>query len=406
MHCRAKIFVIAASLALAFSLSTAAQIGPNSTVPEGFGVCVHFTDPKPGELKMLADSGARWIRTDFYWDRVERAKGQYDFSEYDRLMAALKPYNIRALLILDYGNKLYDDGLAPHTDAGRQAFAQWAAASVRHFQGQGILWEMWNEPDDGFWKPQANVDDYIKLALAVGQALRTSAPGEAYIGPATSGFPASFLEACFKAGLLNYWSAVSIHPYRVRYVPETVFTDYQSLRSLISKYAPAGKKIPIIASEWGYTTDWAFVGNEENQAALFARALLTNSAAGIPLTFWYQWWGDGFALTKGAYSQGHDPVYEPRPSYLAARTLTSVLSGYRFDRLLPASSSDYILQFANGNKTIVAAWTLGSLHGVTVPVKGRFRVIGTKGEALPAPAAGGQGVYITLTQAPQHLVPQ
>src|SRR5215470_18836279 len=132
MHCRAKIFVIAVSLALAFSLSTAAQISPNPTVPEGFGVCVHFTDPKPGEMKMLADSGARWIRTDFYWDRVERSKGQYDFSEYDRLIAALKPYNIRALLILDYGNKLYDDGLAPHTDAGRQAFAQWAAASARH----------------------------------------------------------------------------------------------------------------------------------------------------------------------------------------------------------------------------------------------------------------------------------
>jgi hypothetical protein len=39
MHCRAKIFVIAASLALAFSLRTAAQISPNPTVPRG-SVCV------------------------------------------------------------------------------------------------------------------------------------------------------------------------------------------------------------------------------------------------------------------------------------------------------------------------------------------------------------------------------
>ena len=404
-HC-AKIFAIVAYLVSAFSIRAGAQASLPSTVSDGFGVCVHFTDPKPGEMKMLADSGARWIRTDFYWDHVERTKGQYDFSEYDRLMAALQQYNIHALLILDYGNKLYDDGLAPHTDAGRQAFAQWAAASAQHFQGRGIIWEMWNEPQpDGFWRPKANVDDYIKLALAVGEAIRKSAPGEAYVGPATAGFPVSFLEPCFKAGLLNYWSAVSIHPYR-RSIPETAFIDYQNLSNLIAKYAPKGKQIPIIVSEWGYSTDWGLVGNEENQATLLARALLTNAAAGIPLTVWYQWWGDGFALTKGAYSQGQDSVYQPRPSYVAARNNASVLSGYRFDRFLLNNGSDYALQFRNGDKTLVAAWTMGNAHAATVPVNGRFRVVGTKGEALAVPPAGGRGASITLTQAPQHLVPQ
>ncbi len=264
---------------------------------------------------------------------------------------------------------------------------------------------MWNEPDDGFWRPKANVDDYIKLALAVGQAVRKSAPGEAYVGPATSGFAFPFIEACFKGGLLNYWSAVSVHPYRQRY-PETASVDYQNLRSLIAKYAPTGKQIPIIDSEWGYSTEWGFVGNEENQANLFARALLTDFANGIPLTIWYVWWGDPTALTKGAYTEGRDPVYEPRPSYVAARTMTSVLNGYHFDRQLPASSGDYLLQFRNGNQTSIAAWTTGNPHAVTVPVNGRFRVIGTTGEALPSPPPSGRGISITLTQALQYLVPQ
>ena len=40
---------------------------------------------------------------------------------------------------------------------GRKAFARWAAAAARHFQGRGILWEVYNEPNTKFWKPKADV---------------------------------------------------------------------------------------------------------------------------------------------------------------------------------------------------------------------------------------------------------
>src|SRR3989442_4646158 len=139
---------------------SSAESEPNTAapaIPEGIGVNIHFTDPKPGEMKMLAAAGFRWVRMDFYWQRTEVAKGRYDFTPYDRLMNQLDQYNIRALLILDYANKLYDDGVAPYTDEGRRAFAQWAAASAQHFRGRGILWEIYNEPNIGFWTPHPSV---------------------------------------------------------------------------------------------------------------------------------------------------------------------------------------------------------------------------------------------------------
>src|SRR5678810_219743 len=84
----------------------------------------------------------------------------------DRLMDALAPYGIRAVFILDYSNRLYDDGVSPHTDDGRAAMAAWATAAVRHFAGKGVVWEMWNEPNiKQFWKPRPNVEDYAKLCL-------------------------------------------------------------------------------------------------------------------------------------------------------------------------------------------------------------------------------------------------
>ncbi len=55
--------------------------------------------------------------------------------------------NIRIVFILDYGNDLYGGGNAHHFDAGRAAFARFAAAAARHYRGKGIIWEIWNEPN-------------------------------------------------------------------------------------------------------------------------------------------------------------------------------------------------------------------------------------------------------------------
>ncbi|RLA92371.1 MAG: beta-1,4-xylanase, partial [Deltaproteobacteria bacterium] len=68
---------------------------------------------------------------------MERRCGEYDFSGYDMLLEALEARDIRPLFILDYGNPLYDDGLAPHTDRGRAAFAEFAYQAAACFRGRG-----------------------------------------------------------------------------------------------------------------------------------------------------------------------------------------------------------------------------------------------------------------------------
>jgi len=181
----------------------------------GLGVNIHFTDPRPGEMRMLADGGFRWVRMDLTWAGTERERGLYDFSAYDRLMTALDDASIRALFILDYSNPLYEAQNSVVTEAGREAYARWAAAAASHFAGRGILWEIWNEPNiAGFWKPEPNLDDYVKMARAACRAIRAAAPGEAIIGPAASGVDLAFIRGCLDAGLAEYWDAVSVHPYR------------------------------------------------------------------------------------------------------------------------------------------------------------------------------------------------
>ena len=401
-------------------VSESASFGPE--VPEGFGVNIHFTDPRPGEIKMLSEAGFRWVRMDFKWDLTEKERGRYDFSDYDRLVAALDSYKIHTLFILDYGNPLYDNGAPPRTEAARQAFARWAVAVAKHFAGRGAFWEVYNEPNHSlFWPPQPNAQEYAALALTVGRAFRESVPEEKLIGPATSEIDFDFLESCFKAGLLEYWSAVSIHPYR-RSDPETAAQDYCRLRELIKKYSRVVKsptsnvqrqEIKIISGEWGYSSVWRGL-SEEKQGELLARSWLTNVANNISLSIWYDWRDDGldpkepehrFGTVANLYHDNREPVYDPKPAYLAAKTFTTLFSGYRFEQRLDAgSAADYVLAFRKGNDLRFAAWTTGGNHNVIVRLSGgRYTSMRHTGENIGEVASGPNGVSINLSNAPVYL---
>lgn len=269
---------------------------PSPAIPDGFGVNIHFTNAAPEELGALGRSGVRFVRMDFSWSRVERVKGEYDFSPYDTLLAAMSKLGIRCLFILDYSNRLYDDGLSPHTDEGRAAFAHFAAAAAKHFAGQGVLWEIWNEPNIGqFWKPKPSAEDYSALALATIDAVRRADPNAFIMGPASSTFPWDFFETMGQRGVFARLDAVSVHPYR-RGEPESAEADYARLRALIDRYAPS-RNLPIVSGEWGYTTVDV---SEEQQADYLVRQRLLNLSLQIPLSIWYDWKEDGVDPKSGS----------------------------------------------------------------------------------------------------------
>jgi len=388
------------------SSSTAGAVG----IPGSLGVNISFTDPKPGEIQKIYDAGFRWVRMDLKWDLTERERGRYDFAAYDRLMSSLKPFGIRALFILDYSNPLYDGDKPPRTDEARGAFAQWAVAAAQHFANRGVLWETYNEPNHPlFWPPKPNANDYAALALAVGKAFRDQVPNEELIGPATSEIDFDFLEQCFKAGLLDYWSAVSIHPYR-RSDPETAASDYCRLRGMIDKYAPikngAKKQIGIISGEWGYSDVWPGL-NQDIQGRILARSLLTNLGNGVRLSIWYDWQdGTDPRETEHHFGIVSQKDFEPKPAYLAIQTLSKTLAGYQFQKRLAAGSpQDYLLVFTDGARQVLAAHTTApSARQIVIPLPpGSYEVIQHTGERIRTVQVDSKGLSISLSTAPLYV---
>jgi hypothetical protein len=329
---------------------------PDLTAPSGWGVNIHFTDPAPGEIEKLANAGFKWVRMDFGWAGIERQAGQFDFSAYDRLMASLKSVGVRPVFILDYGNDLYEKG-SPRSEKSRQAFCRFVAASLKHFRRQGVIWEMWNEPNISFWQPKPNVDEYVALAKAVGETIRRTTPDEWYVGPGVSTFDWSFLQKCIDDGLLRYWDAVSTHPYRGT-EPETVANDWFRLRRMIDEKAPKGKFIPMFSSEWGYSDISDGIG-VDRQGEFAGRQYLTNLMCGAPLSILYDWKNDGTSRTDPESNFGSMTTdLQPKPAYLEVQRISHELAGFTFKMRLVQDSSLYIvLAFQKDKAVKYAAWT-------------------------------------------------
>ena len=378
---------------------------PAAVIPENLGVNIHFTSATQQVYDALADTGFGFVRMDLAWSAVELSQGNYDFSKYDTLVASMLQRHVRLILILDYGNRLYDDGQAPFTDAGRMAFARFAAAAASRYAGKGILWEIWNEPNlDKFWKPKSNLQDYASLAFTTAAAVRQADPSGLIIGPAVCCFGDqstwSFMDMLGKVGVLGQFDAVSVHPYGIS-TPEKVGPDYTRLRLLLQKYSP-GRNLAIISGEWGFSTKSM---SDVEQAEFLVRSWLINLSDSIDLSIWYDWKDDCAAPANIECHFGlYDYYQNPKPSYWAARTLMHVLDGYTFSRQVDSpGANDYLLQFTRGEASILVAWTVSDPHFITLPVPAAdVKATSMLGESLSL-AQGGGDLTIEISQSPQYL---
>jgi len=283
-------------------------------------------------------------------------------------------------------------------------------------KGQGILWEMWNEPNGAWFWPNPNATAYALMANCVGKAIKTATPNEAYIGPALSQFDQAYFITTFQNGVLEYFDAVTVHPYRPNN-PETVISDWEWLASTVKQYAPSGKNIPLISSEWGYPSLGSF--SDMDQAQYIVRSWLTNVYMSCPVTIWYDWHDDCtnnsydeclFGTVQNQYYPGRNPVYNSKPAYLAAQTLTKNLNGYWVSSRINAgsSSNDFILQFTNSaSKLAYAGWTSGTNDTISFSISGCFSLIGMLGAVINnnvCPGSNGQ-VQLQISGDISYLIP-
>ncbi len=183
-----------------------------------------------------------------------------------------------------------------------------------------------------------------------------------------------YLGQLFENGFLDLVDEVSVHPYRGQ-APETVLADYARLRELIQKHTPPGSlPRPIVSGEWGYSNHhWGRRIPPELQAAYLARQFLTNLSADVRLSIWYDWANDGTDPEETEHNFGTvTAAREPKPAYLAVKTLTATLGDARFERRLESPAGTHVLAFSSPveRSTCLAAWSEKETCAVQIAAPG------------------------------------
>ena len=350
-------------------LSLSSMDLPDQEVPNTLGMQTKDHSSQTDDIERIKKSGAKFIRKGYYWSRVEKVKGVYDFSWYDRLLKDAEENDLYVLGTLYGSNKLYeDDGLGGiQTEEGRQGFAAFGAALAERYKDRNIIWEIWNEPNvRTFWNKEGThnsdefADEYTALVKATAGAMVAADPECFVMAGSVSNFwePSYYwTNACFERGIgesgIRGWS---VHPYGVK-TPEEYSIGYTRTREIfVNNNIPYD--FPILNSERGFSLeklDEGWSGGdetkaEEYQAWHFVRQYMIDLLYDIRLSVWYEWDADKFGIIKGN---------EKRAAYHACTNMVDELAGYTFrERLYTTSPSDYLLLFENdsGNQKMVV-WT-------------------------------------------------
>jgi hypothetical protein len=388
---------------------------PAMLLPIGWGINLHFmffpnTYFEPNEGDLLRQSGVQIAKDSMIKENISCNGSECDFFYADRFVRRMTSDGMRVVFLLS-------DGKPPRTVEERNVFKGFAANAARHFAGKGIIWELWSEPDLDFARPSINDPaEYILMEEETITAMREADPNAIIIGPSVATLdsffndnPWRFMQAVGEAGLFSRFDAINVHLYNGSN-PESDIQNLLRLRRLIDSFSP-DRKIPIVATEWGYTTRGKFYGHQatlDEQTRFTARSYLLHAAHEINMSICYVWKDDsdtsGLPDYEGAFGVIKASA-EPKPAYYALKTLMHTLDGFQFVRRIPTQSNkDYLLLFRNGDSGILAAWTTATPHTMAFPrAVGRFESISMLGETEVL-ESGEQGLALEVTDSPRYVL--
>ena len=376
------------------------------------GVEMAHPDLTAAGLALVQSLGFQHVRTELFWTDVETKAGVYNFSWYDTLVAHLKTRGVTPLFILCYGNPLYTGTYwmsPPLTPTAIAAFGKFAQAAAAHFAGQGVRFEVWNEPDlAGFWKPPSAAAYRALSRVAIGR-VHTGDPSARVATGGLAGIDLAFLDAMAANGGAAGTNAVGFHPYRMAN-PESLASDLLDLRGHLKKAFPASTPA-LWSTEAGYSSAWygdgSLAANRTTQAKFSARQMLTGLALGLPAQNFFALRDAGSNVRDSEHNFGIvDANYKAKPLTAAVRTLLAQCSGRTFVGVLAApQSTTHVLKFKNQTDTLLVLWSENTVGKQTITFPGRPQnVVDYKGDAIAPVAADPNLFAIEVDDAPVYAL--
>jgi len=257
------LFIISAILVFVPQTLPSYAEGGNSFNPDfGFNV-LYWTKlnwlQKPKVLLLLKQLDVDWVRLPFPWVFIERTKGKPNFTEQDKMIAAMHEEGIKTLLFVG-GSPPW---AATHRAKGEAIppknpndYAEFLKKAASRYRGKEIAWEIWNEPNTPhYWGDrQSTPEDYMRLLRPAYTAIKQTDPGATVVGGCVliqfmNEPKYSYLRGLLEAGLLDYCDVISVHIYPIE--KENAAKQFNEALSMVESMVREYGDTPIWVTELG-----------------------------------------------------------------------------------------------------------------------------------------------------------
>jgi hypothetical protein len=373
--------------------------------PWGIASGAEWSGDHPRFNPMLKDAGVRWLRYFPEWQTIQPRKGEWDWTQSDRLVADARANGIRLSGAWAYFAPWAsaDGGTRRGPIRDIQYWRDYVSATVARYRNDIEHWEVWNEFNGSFYAGVDKPKEYAELVIAAHEAARKANPG-AKVGMGCANFDVGFLDAAIKAGAAGCFDFLAVHPYEnlgavMRGGGEQA---YLSMASSLRKMLAANGQptdMPLMITETGFQ---APVEPDAEKDALQAEALVKvyvlSLAQGFERVFWFEARGP-------AYGHGTDhgiirKDWTERPAHRAMKTMTGLLGAEpKYLGWLKLDTSGYGFAFEGADGPVLVAWSPADAANAATfgaPV----RVVTLAGEQTAIEV----GKPIALTRMPVFLV--
>ncbi|MDQ3223861.1 MAG: endo-1,4-beta-xylanase [Gemmatimonadota bacterium] len=318
------------------------------------------------DLRKLSDAGFTWQKSLFQWRLIEPAKGQFDWSEADRIVEASKRSGIKTIARLDFQPAWARAAPALNGPPDNyQDFANFVRAFVSRYGsdsqiGQVPAIEVWNEPNLAReWGDQpvskAQAADYVRLLKVSYEAAKGADPSVVVItgGLSPTGTDNNearpddlYVQWMYDAGAKPYFDVLGAHGAGYKAPPSVspeeaastqlygghrffTFRRVEDLRRVMVENGDADKQIWLL--EFGWTSDTVHAAYAWHQVSEEQKAEYLVGA--------YQWAARNWAPWVGVMTLWNlpDPNWGPdREEYWWSVANPDGTTRIAYDRLLKA----------------------------------------------------------------------
>lgn len=378
--------------------------------------------------------GVKWNRlwdTGDTWNRMQPQDGAIDFSKQDQKLHDAQLHGVNLLFVFAYTPTWasshpewphYTGGGATAAPRDITTWGRYIAEVVSRYKGAIEHFEVWNEPNAGFFKGTA--EEYAQLLRSAYRTTKLANPDATVVGISGTGGYLPWMEKVFKLDGLRYMDVVSVHTYTSPSTPEQANLSGRltATRRLIAKY---GGRQPIWNTELGYwvperngcrplTPDeiaakapkdiapnwksgWPYRPIDEYSAAAgLVRHYVLNVAGEVEHAFWYSWVTQAFPMytVRGA----------PRMHTVAYAGAAARLSDARYLERIDLGAEDiHIHLFAKPSGPLAVVWRSGALpRSVSLDVRAGTRTWDMWGNLTSHPT--GESLVLALTPRPVYVM--